>query len=89
MGPGLLDLTDEDRRQFETMLDRAAQEVDGEYRMLMGDPGRSITEMSADVDLLVTGSRGYGTVGTVLLGSVSRHLVDHAQCPVLVVPRPA
>ena len=29
----------------------------------------------------------YGPVRSVLLGSVSRHLVDHANCPVLVIPR--
>ena len=87
MAPGMPDLVEEDRQQFETMLTRGAETVDGEYRMLMGDPGREIADASADVDLLVTGSRGYGAVGSVLLGSVSRHLVDHAQCPVLVVPR--
>lgn len=39
------------------------------------------------VDLLVTGSRGYGPMRTVLLGGASRHIVDHAPCPVLVIPR--
>ncbi|MFP5364334.1 MAG: universal stress protein [Thermoleophilia bacterium] len=41
------------------------------------------------VDLLVTGSRGYGPLRTVLLGGASRHIVDHAPCPVLVIPRGA
>jgi nucleotide-binding universal stress UspA family protein len=40
------------------------------------------------VDLLVLGSRGYGPVRRVLLGSVSGELVRGAACPVLVVPRP-
>lgn len=39
------------------------------------------------VDLLVTGSRGYGTLRTVLLGGTWRHIVDHVPCPVLVFPR--
>ena len=39
-------------------------------------------------DLLVVGSRGHGTRGSVLLGSVSAGLVDHAPCPVLVARRP-
>lgn len=39
------------------------------------------------VDLIVAGSRGFGPRKAVLLGSVSRHLVDHAPCPVLIVPR--
>lgn len=39
------------------------------------------------VDLLVTGSRGYGPLRTVLLGGTWRHIVDHVPCPVLVIPR--
>ena len=39
------------------------------------------------VDLLVCGSRGYGPVRRVLLGTVSAALVRQASVPVLVVPR--
>jgi nucleotide-binding universal stress UspA family protein len=35
----------------------------------------------------VCGSRGYGPVRAVLLGSVSRRLAGEAHCPVLVLPR--
>ncbi len=55
---------------------------------LEGDPGPTIAKAcEEDVDLLVVGSRGYGPLSRVLLGSVSRNLVTHAPCPVLVVPR--
>ena len=40
-------------------------------------------------DLIVTGSRGHGTIATMLLGSVAAAVVDHAPCPVLVARRPA
>lgn len=40
-------------------------------------------------DLLVCGSRGYGPVRQVLLGSVSARLIRHAAYPVIVVPRTA
>lgn len=40
-------------------------------------------------DLLVCGSRGYGAIRQVLLGSVSARVVRHASYPVIVVPRPA
>ncbi|MBA3687811.1 MAG: universal stress protein [Chloroflexi bacterium] len=39
-------------------------------------------------DLIVVGNRGLGTAASVLLGSVSATLVDHADCPVLVARRP-
>lgn len=40
-------------------------------------------------DLIVTGSRGHGTVATMLLGSVASAIVDHAPCAVLVTRRPS
>jgi nucleotide-binding universal stress UspA family protein len=36
-------------------------------------------------DLTVVGSRGHGSIGSALLGSVSAAVVDHATTPVLVV----
>jgi nucleotide-binding universal stress UspA family protein len=62
--------------------------VETEVRVIDGPAGRGLVETGADgIDLLVLGSRGYGPARSVLLGSVSRHVVDHAPCPVLVVPR--
>ena len=46
----------------------------------------ALEQLSHDVDLLVCGSRGYGPLGSVLLGSVSRRLIHRAACPVIVVP---
>jgi nucleotide-binding universal stress UspA family protein len=54
---------------------------------LHGDPVHELSERSAELHLLVVGSRDYGPVGHVLLGSVSRPVLDHARCPVIVVPR--
>jgi len=45
-------------------------------------------ETERGLDLLVTGSRGYGPLGRLLLGGVSRHVVRDAACSVLVAPRP-
>jgi len=60
-------------------------------RVLSGVPGAAIVEAceEAGADLLVAGSRGYGPVARVLLGSVSTQLAHKALCPVLVVPRPS
>ena len=53
--------------------------------------GEVVDELSVvgerGVDLLVCGSRGYGPVRRVLLGTVSSALVRQASVPVLVVPR--
>jgi nucleotide-binding universal stress UspA family protein len=54
---------------------------------LDGDPAMALAAASADLDLLVTGSRSYGPLGAVLLGAVTRRLINAAQCPVMVVPR--
>jgi nucleotide-binding universal stress UspA family protein len=55
---------------------------------LDGDPATELTRECAEgVDLLVVGSRGYGPLARVLLGSVSRKVVQDAPCPVLVVRR--
>ena len=58
-------------------------------RLLDGDAASEFAAASAALDLLVLGSRGYGPVRSVLLGSVSRALARSAACPVVVVPRGA
>ena len=49
------------------------------------DPRRALDEASRYADLLVVGSRGRGAARSAVLGSVSRHVVEHAHCPVVVV----
>lgn len=50
-----------------------------------GSPVAALVEASKHADLLVVGSRGHGDFAELLLGSVSRHCVMHAFCPVVVV----
>jgi nucleotide-binding universal stress UspA family protein len=47
-----------------------------------------LVELSQEVDLIVVGSRGWGPVRRLLLGSTSERLVREAACPVIAVPRP-
>ncbi|CAB4904205.1 unannotated protein [freshwater metagenome] len=60
---------------------------DVRIEVLEGMPVRALAEASAGEDLLVLGSRGFGPMRRVLLGSVSSHLVRDASCPTVVVPR--
>jgi len=56
--------------------------------VLHGAPGDVIPEAcDGIVDLLVTGSRGYGPMHRALLGSVSETLTEGAPHPVLITPR--
>jgi nucleotide-binding universal stress UspA family protein len=62
-------------------------DIEVEARTLDGPAASAIVTAAEDIDLIVAGSRGYGPIRSVLLGGVSRQLVDAAPCPVLVVPR--
>jgi nucleotide-binding universal stress UspA family protein len=80
------------REALQAKLDEARDQLDsgaGAATLLLEGPvaARLITQ-SAELDLLVAGSRGYGPLRRVLVGSVSRALVREASCPVVVVPRP-
>ena len=61
--------------------------VPSHIEVLVNSPVIALEQFSSEVDLLVCGSRGYGQLGSVLLGGVSRRLVHRATCPVIVVPR--
>jgi nucleotide-binding universal stress UspA family protein len=63
--------------------------VDGETSVLDGSPAHELRHAAEDVDLLVLGSRGFGPVKRVLLGSVSTVLARTCPSPLLVVPRAA
>lgn len=64
--------------------------VTAEFLVWEGDPGDSIAAAAEaeHADLVVVGTRGRSGAERMLLGSVSDHVVRHAECPVLVV-RPA
>jgi nucleotide-binding universal stress UspA family protein len=74
-------------RELRTELEKLVGDVPMEVEAVVGDPAEVIADFSKGVDLLVCGSRGYGPARAVLLGSVSRRVVDAVHCPVIVLPR--
>ena len=66
--------------------ERARTVPDSHAVFLEGSAGPAICHWAAEagVDLLVVGAH-HGRVESLLFGSVSGHIVNHAPCPVLVV----
>jgi nucleotide-binding universal stress UspA family protein len=60
-------------------------------RLATGDPAECICAYADEIDarMIAMGSHGYGTVASLLLGSVSGEVLRKASCPVLVVREPA
>lgn len=53
-------------------------------RVVQGDPANVLESASRGAALLVVAQRGHNELVGFLLGSVSKHCVTHAHCPVLV-----
>lgn len=81
------ELTDQ-LRKFGEPLEAAGMQVG--KSAVQGRPADVILAAARDVgaDLVVVGSRGRGTLGTMLLGSVAAEVAAHATCPVLVARQP-
>jgi len=84
----------------EALHEQAVQELDaavaklggdprGEPFYAVGEPAAILAEASAELDLLVLGSRGYGPLHAVLVGGVAGRVVREAACAVIVLPRNA
>jgi nucleotide-binding universal stress UspA family protein len=87
------DWVDERERAGRAEVDRACAAA-GERGVVasgeaaVGSAVDELVELSSEVDLLVVGSRGFGPVKRLLLGSTSDRLVREAACPIIAVPRP-
>jgi nucleotide-binding universal stress UspA family protein len=69
--------------------DRLAKLEGAEARAVYGLAGEELAAFGDEVDLLVVGSRSYGPLKRLVLGSTSDYLERHARCSLLVLPRGA
>ncbi len=60
-----------------------------EARAVCGLTGEELAAFGDEVDILVVGSRGYGPMRRLVIGSTSDYLERHARCSLLVLPRSA
>jgi nucleotide-binding universal stress UspA family protein len=82
------ELAEADRSSLdEAVLIAEERGIDAQTKLLAGDPACQIVAYAdeIDADLIVVGSRGLGTIGSALLGSVSHKLLHDATRPVMVV----
>jgi nucleotide-binding universal stress UspA family protein len=64
------------------------RELDGvDGRAVYGLTGEELATFGDELDLLVVGSRSYGPLRRLVLGSTSNYLQRRARCPLLVLPR--
>ncbi|MGO9957957.1 MAG: universal stress protein [Solirubrobacteraceae bacterium] len=90
--PVLADLDDLVRNEMDLLHERAvavahARDPSAQVDIRRGRPADALLDLCADVDLLVIGSRRWGAVARLLLGSTGESLAYHATCPILIVPR--
>lgn len=87
---------DEMKEKYEKDMKQIKQEVSAEgthviTEIVIGDmdenPGKRICDYAnrQNVDMIIVGSRGLGSVKKIFLGSVSNNVVQHASCPVMVL----
>ncbi len=69
----------------QSLIDVGVQQVD--YKVELGDPAEQIVAYASDrdADLIITGSRGFGKLKSLLLGSTSHKITQLAPCSCLTV----
>jgi nucleotide-binding universal stress UspA family protein len=77
------------RERLDAALASAPDDLQVEGSLLEGHAETALPDAAGEGALLVLGSRAYGPMRRVLLGSVSTPILRSAPCPVIVHPRPA
>ncbi|MDN5760997.1 MAG: universal stress protein [Microlunatus sp.] len=82
--PDQVDPADRDRLQG--IFDEVQPEAGWLVEFVAGDPGRVLVQASLDSELLVVGTGEHVGLDRLLVGSTSRYCLNHAACPVVMVP---
>lgn len=92
-GVGGKELFDQFRESAEALVEegvaRAAElapTVECERRVVRGQPHSVFLEESRGCSLVVAARRRQGALRELVIGSISRHILNHAECPVVVIP---
>lgn len=87
-GPAMPDLGGIEAAAQETLdaalVDPALKGLEVAGHHVNAGAARILMELAEGAGLVVAGSRGLGRLGSALLGSVTRQLLHHAPCPVVV-----
>jgi nucleotide-binding universal stress UspA family protein len=90
--PADLELTEQVQAAVKVEADRVLAGLGGPHpesvtvKAVHGFPVEELVSASKDADIVVLGSRGVGGFTRMLLGSTAGQVVQHAHCPVLIVP---
>jgi nucleotide-binding universal stress UspA family protein len=90
--PQDLELTEQVQAAVKAEADKVLAALDGPHpqsvtvRAVHGFPVEELVNASKDADMVVLGSRGVGGFTRLMLGSTAGQVVQHAHCPVLIVP---
>jgi nucleotide-binding universal stress UspA family protein len=92
-GVGGKELFEQFREDAEALVDEGvarvaevAPSIECERRVVKGQPNSVFLEESQGCTLVVAARRRQGTLRELVIGSVSRHILNHAECPVVVIP---
>jgi nucleotide-binding universal stress UspA family protein len=90
--PDDLELTEQTQAAVKLEADRVLAGLSGPHpesvtvKAVHGFPVQELIGASKGADIVVLGSRGVGGFTRMLLGSTAGQVVQHAHCPVLIVP---
>ena len=93
IGPADTPLLNKLHQAAEEMTHRAVSRVGDarpasvHVRAVDGFVVKELVDASRDADMVVVGARGGSGFTRLLMGSVSAEVVQHSECPVVIVPR--